>query len=154
MNIQETHKLYEQLNEALKINKDDLDNEWVNQPELFNEAGRSYARCMAQRDQCEQEYKLVQAEVDRRLRELHADSKPTEVRLKNMVTEHVEVQNAFTEMNMWNHMTEAFKVLKEAYTHRRDALKELVNLHLAGYYGHTANARDQDISRDKLATRR
>lgn len=149
MNIQETHKLYEELKEALKIDKHDLDEEWVGQPELHNEAGRAYARCIAQRDQCEQEYKLVQAAIDRKLRDQYANDKITEVRLKNLVTEHPDVQNAYTEFNMWNHMTEAFKALKESYTHRRDALRELVSLHLAGYYGQRDNARDAEAALNK-----
>lgn len=154
MDIQQTHKLYEELSAGLKIDKHELDEEWVGQPELHNEAGRAYARCIAQRDQCEQEYKLVQAAIDRKLRDAHADSKPTEVRLKNMVTEHPDVQNAFTEFNMWNHMAEAFKVLRESYTHRRDALRELVTLYMAGYYGQRDNARDADGAVDKLSKRR
>lgn len=125
----------EQIKERLRIDRNNLDGEWVEQPQLFHDVCEGAAYAMSRRDQLKNEVKQVDAKLSNRLRKkLAEEGKVTKDLLAQRVEahdEHVEAVKAFS--------TAAFEVdqwaaLKEAFGQRLKALEYLVDLFKAGYF--------------------
>lgn len=134
--VKECEELLGEMQSRLLIDKHNLDIELSQHADTYYAIAHEYTRCMAYRDQAKQDCDLAKANVDRQLREKYAadGAKVTEARLDNEVTLSVPVQNAQSEYAMWRHMTEAWQALRDAYSTRGYAIRDLVQLHIAGYY--------------------
>lgn len=119
----------------LRIDRNNLDGEWVEQPQLFHDVCEGAAYAVSRRDQLKNEVKQVDAKLANRLRKkLAEEGKVT----KDMLEARVEAHEEHTEA-VKLYSTAAFEVdqwaaLKEAFGQRLKALEYLVDLFKAGYF--------------------
>lgn len=139
-NINEHQTHIDRCTKALAIDKNDLDNEVIHQPQLFNEVSQHYVQALAQRDMLKQEVDLAKAQLDTHLRTEYVNEgvKYTEASLANTIIQHPEYQKAVTEHLAWAHLTNAWGALKESFMQRSYALKDLAALYISGYYAEAA----------------
>lgn len=132
----------------LQIDKNGLDEAWVAQPQIYQDIGDRLALEISRRDEAKDELADTIAEIDGRVRELHADDdkKPTETAIKMEVSQDVLVQKAKKRLRALELNVGRLTALKDSFHQRRYALQDLTSLHLGGYYqsnsGHAKNARE------------
>lgn len=125
----------ERLRDALNIRRGNLDEELIRQPQLFYEAGEAYAKAVDAREQAKDALKLVAADLYLRLRRKLADKeRPTEATLHANIESNGEHMAAKVRLSEAVAAVEKAEALKEAYGQRAWMLRELCNLHLAGYF--------------------
>lgn len=125
----------DQLRDSLNIRRGNLDEELIRQPQLFYEAGEAYAKAVDAREQAKDALKLTAADLYLRLRRKLADKeKPTEANLNAHIESSEEHVIAKVRLAEATAEVEKAQALKEAYSQRAWMLRELCNLHLAGYF--------------------
>lgn len=138
----------EQLRERIKINKNDLDSELVNQADYYYQAGMDHATKASRLAYLDEEGERLRAVLDKKIRLESADDekKPTETQIKSRIDstskwqEHIKLY-----LEAKQEAAESL-ALKEAYSQRSYALKDLVQLHLAQYYSSdTAYDNDHNV---------
>lgn len=126
----------EELEEALKIDRDDLDSCLVDQPGYFYHVAEAVAQANAERDTIKLELEEQTAILDKEVRKnaLNAEEKITEAGIQNRLRTMPKIKelqlaylDARTEADRW-------AALKEAYQQRSFMLRELVALHLASFH--------------------
>jgi hypothetical protein len=125
----------EELESRLSINKDMLDTEVIEQPELFYMAAFSAAEAISEYDALRETCKQVQAEVYVEIRaEAESSGKKVTEATLSALTETdkrvVESKRALTEALKIKELAEA---RKEAFIQRGWMLKELCNMYVSGY---------------------
>lgn len=119
----------------LRIDKHNLDEEFVRQPELMQRASSRYAMAISIRDEAKDKVKQVEAEIEQNMRDRQPEGRGvTDKAVKAMVDAHPRRKQAVEayvasvrEAAEWEGMFESFK-------NRGFALTELVKLFLADYY--------------------
>lgn len=124
--------------ESLKLDKHDLDNCCINQPEIFEKVSSDLARYTSLRDEAKRSVVDLEASVDVELRKASSDKKITERELAALVRVDVRVQEAHDTLAYRTYVVARLAALKEAFEHRRAMIKELVVLHQLGYWGDTS----------------
>lgn len=125
---------------SLEIDKYNLDEELIRQPQLFQDVGEELVQAVSLRDEASERLKVVDAELDREIREqMIADGeKLTEGRVSSRVSTHplhAEAQGGLHELK---EQAEILRVRKEAWSQRAYALRDLVQLYVAGYFSITS----------------
>ena len=127
---------WDELQDRIRIDRNALDNEVSEQPELLFHAGRQYAASVGRRDAAKDRLKQTDAELHFKVR---ADlAKTTEKVTESTVAarieshpDHLEARDALTaaqkEMELW-------LALKEAFSERGWMLRELCGLFTVGYF--------------------
>jgi hypothetical protein len=121
---------------ALKIDENELDEEMLRQPFLFHELARSHVMAISRRDAAKEELATVDAQLAKEFRDkaARADEKMTEAKLTDMVLldpRHKEAFEHFSELKL-----EADRLWadREAFEQRGKMLRELGGLFVAGYF--------------------
>lgn len=135
-----TSKFLKYAADKLIIDKDNLDQMWVEQPQVYNEIAERVALEMSRRDEAKNELKDLEAQIDSELREdAEADfqkngtKKPTETALKNMMREDKRWKKANeTQLDLEKNVN-LLQARQTAFQQRRYALENLVTLHVSGY---------------------
>lgn len=135
------------LKERLIIDKNNLDNEVVQQPELYRKAGRAAAMAASVRDLAKYEMEAACAEADARIRAAmgREGEKVTEALVKARVLldkTYRAAQRRYLDARL---AADNAEVDKESFAQRAWMMKEIVSLHNANYYADatiTATARD------------
>lgn len=126
---------------GLMIDKHAIDDELVRGPQRFNDVCDALALAISRRDAAKDELKVTEAEVDKVVRAVYADDetkkKPTETQVANEVLLHRDVRDARQNLLDCQEQVERLGAMKESYTQRSYAIKDLVSLHLASYFGQT-----------------
>lgn len=117
----------------VQIDQDNLDLEWVKQPENVLLCMKSLAEARKELDRAKENYSLVVAEVDREYRE-SADKKPTEKALEGLVLMDARVQEASAELIDAKYNVNMLDAAKSGLENKREALANLVKLHGMGYF--------------------
>lgn len=130
---------YKALEAALGIDRDALDDALIEQPQRFGDVCDAYAYAISRRDEAEDALKRMEARLALSLRAEHEagdkeGGKPTETAYKAMVQKHPKRKGAFLAYIKAAEDAERWKGLKEAYSMRSHALKDLANLYTAGYF--------------------
>lgn len=128
---------HENMDAAIMIDKHALDDCLVQQPELFHKVAERLALEVSLRDEAKNELSIVMAEVDEIVR-LHAETsgtKVTETAIKMQIQQHPDVVMARNVVMGLEKSVGLLQALKESYNQRSYALKDLVSLYLAQYYG-------------------
>ena len=143
------------LRKCLRIDKNDLDNELIRQPELFYHASTSYALCVSQRDQAKLDLERAEAEADSKIRRAAVKDdkvkKITEAEIvarRAMAPEVREAQDSYLSARA---AVERAAALRDAYQQRGYAVKDLVNLYVSGYYGAVTGRFERGEALDKRA---
>lgn len=148
-------ELLKELQEGLQIDKNGLDEELRHQPELFHKVADRHAILVSLRDAAKQEIKVVEAEVDRKIRkDLESrDQKVTEKEIESLKVQHPQVLKANDEYLDLSQKVGRWQALKEAFIQRNYVLEPMVRLFLASYYGEVTVSRNGDKMKDKRADR-
>lgn len=147
---------YEQ---ALRIDKNNLDDALVEQPEIFFRVSEKLAFAISRRDAAKNELELVEAEVDSVIRLKMRDDriKTTEKEIEAEKLQHRDVRGAQDNLIHLTHQAARWQALQHAMQQRSYVLKDLVALHLKSYYAEEATSdrspRNRGYSDDRRALR-
>jgi len=128
----------EEMTEGMSIDKHALDEALTMQVHNFHKVSERLAIDISIRDMQKDEAKRIEAEADeeiRRMAEEEEKKKPSETAIRNLVMQDKAVVSANKELARLNKSVGLLQALKESYLQRSYALKELVSLYLAGYFG-------------------
>jgi hypothetical protein len=125
------------LEPGLAIDKHDLEQACLQQPDLFYRAAKQLAECVSLRDAAAQAVKEEEASADERIRAdaARAGDKITEKEIEAMKLRDDDI--SLLRLDYLEHAKHVgqWGALKEAFQQRSYVLKDLVNMHLAGHYG-------------------
>lgn len=146
----------------LQIDKNSLDEEFVNQPGLIEEVCEEAAVAIAVRDTAEEHIKTVDAELDHQIRAegIASKAKLTEASIAAAVQTHPRHQNAFTAYTEAKLAAAKAIALEKAATTKGKALEQLSELYRASYWvkdsskGAAHSNAEYSIHRNKLAEAR
>lgn len=127
----------EEMAGGIRIDPHALDECLIQQPDLFYRVSQKLALTISQRDAAKDELKVIESEVDEVIRAdaEQEEKKMSETAIKAAVIVHADVKAQQRHLNDLNAQVGQLGALKEAYMQRSYALKELVSLYLANYYG-------------------
>jgi hypothetical protein len=146
----------------LRIDKHDLDEELIRQPELFFEVSERVTQAIAERDALKEELANVDAELDKEVRAKLTKNleRFTEAMVKNAIQTHKKHATAAENYLEAKNEADNWVALKEAFHQRRYMIQELCGLYLGNYFQRTAvsgsvtQEAGYSITREKLANRR
>lgn len=123
--------------EDIKINEDDLENEWIEQPSLYLYYGEAHADAVLEKEKASDELDLVHAQLDSQLRkdwEKHFEKAPSEAAIKSWIIQQEKYKKKLENLNKKTHNVNVLAVAKTAFDHRKKALENLVTLHVTGFH--------------------
>ncbi len=124
-----------ELQERLRIDRDDLDECLASQPTLVAQVGRQWSLALSERDGAKNHLKEVEAKEYARIRGvLEEEGKVTETMISQRLVLSKRVQAAKVDVIEAAQRASELETLKDAFKDRGYALKGLVDLFLASYY--------------------
>lgn len=138
------------LKEDLRIDKSNLPGEWEKQPEVYRYWAEEYAIGTMERDQAKDRLELVTADLDlviRRDPSAYELTKPTESAVVSAIKQQCSYGEALDQLNKAKHEVNCMVAARDAMEHKRDALKQLGALAIAGFY--SANTAPPESSVNK-----
>jgi hypothetical protein len=144
--------MLEQLADGLEINKHELDEAWVLQPDVFWRVADGLARAISARDAYKLELAEIIANLDAQLRgeAERAGAKITETAIARELDLAPKVIDARAQHQRLCHAADRWQALKESYQQRSYALKDLTSLHIANYYQNNSGGAGGE-ARDRVA---
>lgn len=124
----------------LKLDKHDLDNCALSQPELYAEWALKWADAVDRRDRAKDNLNLVKSDCDVDIREnpkkfgWAADKAPTEAFIGTAIFSHPDYMAANEDYMQAVHEVNVLSIAKESFEQRRKMIEVLVQLYLSGYY--------------------
>lgn len=127
---------YEELKQALTIDKNSLDRELIHQAALFNAVGEEWVQAVDKRDALKEFLGLIEAEIENEVRQEASDNKEkiTNDEVKSRVRVHPDRRKASGNYGQAKKEADKLDVLKNAYLQRASMLKRLCELYIANYY--------------------
>lgn len=154
------------LKEDVKVNKRNLPDDWEKQPEVYRYWADEWAFAVSDRDRAKEQKEMVYADLDSEVR-LDPDAfeleKLTEPSIAATIKRQQEYIDACERVHDANLVVNRMVAARDAMEHKRDTLKNLTKLAIAGFYGHSmpsaeASVRKGQASRElfsqRLATKR
>jgi hypothetical protein len=129
-------KTFDELEDGLAIDKFNLDDDIIQQPELYRIVSQRYELEVSKRDAAKQTLTEVEANIDAEIRNDAAkhNERITENDIKSQVAIHREVLAAKQDLHVLSQSVGQLKGLEKAYDHRMKALDLLVRLHGSQYF--------------------
>lgn len=126
----------DELREYLEIDKHNLDREIQRQPSLFFKVSDAYVSAAARRDFLKEEVSRTQSRLyaKHRRRFEKEGTKATEAQVNASVQSDEAYKEAVDKHILAREKADAFQALKESFHQRSYMLRDLVALHIAGYY--------------------
>jgi len=128
--------------EDIRIDVNNLEGEWIEQPSLMLHYSSLYAEAIHSRDlkkvKVDQEYARIDSEI-RKDWQKHFDSKPTEVAIKNYITLHPIYRKAEKLLINATREVNLLSGIKSSFDHRKRALENIVSLHITGFHSEPIN---------------
>lgn len=124
-------------NEFFEIDKDRLDEEWVNQPRLYYKYARRLEEARSTLEQAKARVELIYAELDSRIRakpEKFKLEKITDAAVKAVIQADEDYRAALTDMHNAREDVGTYQVAVGTLDHKKKALENLVDLRLADYF--------------------
>jgi hypothetical protein len=117
----------------LAIDRDNLDDCLMQQPEVYYSVAQALALANADRDACKLDLEELQAQLDQDIRAeaLRKDEKLTETSLQNRLKTLPKMQDIQRVLLKKRQEAESWQMLKEAFQQRSYMLKEIVALFIA-----------------------
>lgn len=148
-------KFEEEYNEfirAVPIDKNDLDNEVIAQPELYRRIADIAALITAERDDAKRVLAEVEANADLIFREEAAAAKEkiTEAEIKRRLTMDGDVIKAVSKLAALTLEVNRLTALKESIAIRKDMFKVLAQLHNDQYWSREASVIGRDTRRERV----
>lgn len=150
--MQYNAETYNELSAGLRVDRDKLDYENLNNAQDFFHASEGFVLTVSRRDKKKFELDITKAEVDKDIREQMAadEEKITEAKVGAELHRDQKYQRAYKEYLDACLTADRWEALKNSYRMRADALRNLTQLYAANYFGETAGAADRRESRDRL----
>jgi hypothetical protein len=120
----------------LRIDKQALDDEVIQQPELFFQVSEAYAQAVAERDALKEEVAFVDAVLYGDYR--RAEPKATDTSIKARMTAEPDHKKAFAEWLEAKEHADRLAAMKDAFFQRSEMLKTLGRLHASNYFEQTS----------------
>lgn len=142
---------FDRMVEGLSVDQYALDEELIKNGKNFHAIADAVALATSRRDAASDEIKQVEAEVDRLIRQSMADGstpKMPEDGIKRSITLHADVIAARARLRIREEEMNRLIALKESYNQRSYAIKDLVSLQLAAYFGTTGITIRNDVNRE------
>lgn len=126
----------EEFRSYLKVNKNRLDDELVQQPSLLFEVSEELLRAIDARDALKNDLMVIEAEEDTRIRKAadQAEEKVTEGAVKAKVATSKKRQAAYATYMDQKAVADQLSALKEAFIARGYAIRDLCQLTVANYF--------------------
>lgn len=116
----------------LKIDKQALDDEVMQQPALYFQVSEAYAIAVAERDALKEEVAMVDASLYGKYRK--SDPKATDTAIKSRISIEDGHQRAFSEYIEAKEYADKLGALKDAFNQRSEMLKALGRLYASNYF--------------------
>ncbi|MAF25767.1 hypothetical protein CL634_09375 [bacterium] len=128
--------LLEELQKYLIIDKDELDIALTTQADIFYRISEEHSKVLSLRDEAYENVKMIDADLNMAIREdAVADGrKVTEGFVANAVQTSNGHREAMEEYLILKGKADEWSNLKDSFSQRAHALRELVQLYVAGYY--------------------
>lgn len=143
----------EDLEHGLRIDQNALEDVCREHPELFYHVAKQLALTVSRRDEAKQRLQETEAEVDAAIRhdaEIEGE-KITEAIVKSRIIASKDVIRAQQKLLELNREVGQLSALRDAYSSRSYALRDMVQLYLSRYYNVTESsstkARSADVGR-------
>jgi hypothetical protein len=120
----------------LKIDKQALDDEVMQQPALFFEVSEAYVQAVAERDALKEELAVTDADLYQAVK--GSNEKSTDTFIKSKVQAASDHQKAFTEWLEAKEYADRLGALKDAFFQRSEMLKALGRLYASNYFEQAA----------------
>lgn len=130
--------MIEELKKSLPIDKFALDDELTQQPSLFQSVAEAYVEAAADRDRLKEELAVIDAQLDSEARFEQGDLKYTEQIIKNAVQTDIRHRGAFERYLKARIKAEELGALKESFAQRAYLIRDLIQLHITGYFHETS----------------
>lgn len=126
-----------ELEAGLRIDKNGLDEALEQQPELYYRVSKKLVEETSQRDALKQEFEELEAETDEKVRmQFERDKvKATETEVKMVSRLDPKIKGLKQDMLRANRRVADLQALEKSFSQRSYAMKELVSLYVANYYG-------------------
>ena len=124
--------IIEKAEALLRIDKDELDREVMQQPEIFYNVAKELVMAISLRDASSDKLDLVDAEIDADIR-ANSTEKLTEAKIKQMIIRDEEHIKASEDYLLSKNLVDRWAILKEAFVQRATMLRELASLTIAGF---------------------
>lgn len=145
----------------LSIDKNALDDEVIRHPSLLYEVSEAYVQAAAIRDELKEHIATIDAGLDATIRNALTGGKFTEAGVKAEIQTDPKHTKAFKTYLEAKKQADLLLALKDAFQQRSYMLRDLVQLHVTGYFQDTSvktDARTDDYvyqqRRDRLARAR
>jgi hypothetical protein len=142
-----------ELERFIRINRNELDEELIRQPELTYHAAKGYAIAISKKDYAKDQCKQVEAKVDERIRAASAGEKVTVKEIEARVAKSKLVVDANKKLRLANKKVAEWEAIKSAIHARGFALRELTELLKMEYFTPSTDARAAD-AREQLKEER
>lgn len=134
----------------LSIDKFALDDSLAEVGQIFQDVGEEIAFAISRRDEAKDEVARTEAEIDGIVRRdgVQTGMKVTDTAAKNLVIMHRDVITARQRLRNREEDLARLQGLERSFTQRSYAIREMVSLHLAAYFGTTANVVRHEVNRE------
>lgn len=140
----------------IRINENNLEDEWINQPSLFLYYAEAHAEAIHERDlakaKTEYVYAIMYSDIKTNW-EKSFDNKPTEPAIKESILKHPKYKKSERAFIDASKNMNLMLAAKTAFDHRKMALSNLTSLKIGGFYSEPRNKK-QDVDNMKTAQRR
>lgn len=139
---------YTELKDGLKIDRDNLDTELIQQANSFFHASEGAAFAESIKDKKKLDIDKVFAELDRDIRDsmISDGERVTEDKVKQEINREPDYLTALSAHNYSSREYRKWESLKNAYRMRAEMLKSLVTLYNANYYGEVTGVAERNAS--------
>lgn len=124
----------EELQQFLLLDANSLDEALLQQPQLFWECSEYYSTALKNRDATKQVLEQGYATLSKTFRETSTD-KVTESRVKEHVESHPQYVQQYHLYLQYKAEAERMSNLCDSFSQRISSIRELVALHVTGYWG-------------------
>lgn len=152
---QQQRDITDELQRGLIIDENKLEEACRDQPDKFWHVAKALALAVSRRDAAQDALKDEEADTDIEYRATAAKAgeKTTEAEIKNAVRQSKSVRALREQLAEFDRQVNLLEALKESWSQRSYALKELVQLHISSYYGDVDQQNSERILRHRDADR-
>lgn len=130
----------------LKINPEELDIEWLDQPQTFMRYAEAAANARLKMDRAKEHLDVIRAETDSRIRSnpnrFNIEGKVTEGAISAAILQQQDYQDVQDQFNEAHHNYNIMQAAVKAFDQRKTALENLVRLQGQNYFSSPIEPRD------------
>jgi hypothetical protein len=147
----ETKSLLDDLRDGLRIDKNDLDNALMDQPDAYWRVSEAYVMACSRRDEMKYDIEQASAELDKQFRREaeKSDEKLTEKSLTAQIETSPKIITLRKEYAQMRLKADLLSAMKESYADRSKALRELSQLYSSNYFTVNTGSRARDEAGDR-----